>query len=196
VFDEGLTRNVPAFPRFFDAMGHSHGELTNFANVARECGVDAKTVREYYQMLVDTLLGTWVPPFKRRQDRNVIRKASKFYLFDVGVAGAHTKRRLEDERGEAFGRALEHFTLMELNAHAAYRELDYPIQFWRTKSGLEVDFVLGKGEVAIEVKGTNRVDPRDLRPLVTFVEEHRPAKALVVCTERAERIHGSVRILP
>lgn len=58
VFDEGLTRNIPAFARFFDAMGYSHGELTNYSNIARECGVDSKTVKEYYQILVDTPLGT------------------------------------------------------------------------------------------------------------------------------------------
>ena len=72
VFDEGLTRNVPAFARFFDAMGYSHGELTNYANIARDCGVDAKTVKEYYQILVDTLLGTRVEPYKKRQERQVI----------------------------------------------------------------------------------------------------------------------------
>jgi len=80
VFDEGLTRNIPAFLRFFEAMGYSHGELTNYANIARECGVDAKTVKEYYQILVDTLLGTMIEPFKRRQERQVITKAGKFYL--------------------------------------------------------------------------------------------------------------------
>ena len=159
VFDEGLTRNVPAFSRFFDAMGYSHGDLTNYANVARDCGVDAKTVKEYYQILVDTLLGTFVEPWKKRQERQVIGKASKFYLFDVGVAGALTGRRIREERGEAFGRALEHFVLMEILAHRSYRELDYGVHFWRTKSGLEVDFVLGDGEVALEVKGTSRTDP-------------------------------------
>jgi predicted AAA+ superfamily ATPase len=91
VFDEGLARNVPAFSRFFDAMGYSHGELTNYANIARECGVDAKTVKEYYQILCDTLLGRLVPPYKKRQERQVIVKAAKFYLFDVGVAGAPSR---------------------------------------------------------------------------------------------------------
>ncbi len=94
VFAEGLTRNIPAFSRFFDAMGYSHGELTNYTNIARECGVDSKTVKEYYQILVDTLLGRMVEPFKKRQDRGVITRAPKFYLFDVGVAGAITKRHL------------------------------------------------------------------------------------------------------
>ncbi|MBW1675369.1 MAG: ATP-binding protein [Deltaproteobacteria bacterium] len=196
VFHEGLTRNIPAFSRFFDAMGYSHGELTNYSNIARECGVDSKTVKEYYQILVDTLLGTMVEPFKRRQNRQVITRAAKFYLFDVGVAGAITKRHLEEEKGELFRKAFEHFIFMEIAAHNSYNELDYEINFWRTKSGLEVDFVLGRGEVAIEVKGATRVEKRDLRPLNAFIEECSPRKALVLCNEREERVHGRIRIMP
>jgi predicted AAA+ superfamily ATPase len=196
VFDEGLTRNVAAFSRFFEAMGYSHGDLTNYANIARGCGVDAKTVKEYYQILVDTLLGTFVEPWKKRQERQVIGKASKFYLFDVGVAGALAGRRIREERGEAFGRALEHFVLMEILAHRSYRELDYGVHFWRTKSGLEVDFVLGDGEVALEVKGTSRTDPSDLRSLRAFIEDNRPRRALLVCNEPAPRVVDGVQILP
>ena len=196
VFDEGLTRNIPAFSRFFDAMGYSHGELTNYANIARDCGVDAKTVKEYYQILVDTLLGTMIEPYKRRKDRNVIIRAGKFYLFDVGVAGAITHRRIPQEKGEQFGKAIEHFILMELLAHRAYSEFNYDVNFWRTKSGLEVDFILGHGEVAIEVKGTSRVDNKDLRPLKSFILAYRPARAFVVCNEGAARLHEDIRILP
>jgi predicted AAA+ superfamily ATPase len=196
VFDEGLTRNIPAFARFFDAMSYSHGELTNFANIARDCGVDAKTVKEYYQILVDTLLGTFIEPYKTRQERQVITKAARFYLFDVGVAGAVTKRHVAGERGEQFGRAFEHFILMELLAHRSYRDLDYDIHFWRTKSGLEVDFILGHGEVAIEVKGTSRVDQAEFRALRAFVADHRPRKALMVCNERSPRVHDGVDVLP
>ena len=196
VFAEGLTRNIPAFSRFFEAMGYSHGELTNYSNIARECGVDSKTVKEYYQILEDTLLGIRISPFKKRQSRQVISQAPKFYLFDVGVAGALTHRQLTHERGESFGKAFEHFILMEIRAHRSLRELDYAINFWRTKSGLEVDFILGNGEVAIEVKGTNRVDSRDLRPLMAFRDEYAPRTTLVVCNERVERIHERIRILP
>jgi predicted AAA+ superfamily ATPase len=196
VFDEGLTRNIPAFSRFFDAMGYSHGELTNYANIARDCGVDAKTVKEYYQILVDTLLGTMIEPYKKRKDRNVIIRAGKFYLFDVGVAGAITHRQIPQEKGEQFGKAIEHFILMELLAHRVLRELNYDVNFWRTKSGLEVDFILGRGEVAIEVKGTGRVDKSDLRPLKTFIGEYRPARASIVCNEGAPRVHEDIHILP
>lgn len=196
VFDEGLTRNIPTFSRFFDAMGYSHGELTNYSNIARECGVDSKTVKEYYQILVDTLLGRLIPPFKKRQERQVIGKASKFYLFDVGVAGAIIKRHLEEEKGELFGKALEHFILMEMLAYSSYNDLHYDINFWRTKSGREVDFVIGGGEVAIEVKGSSRVDNRDLRSLNTFIERYKPRLAVVVCNERQERVYGRIRIMP
>lgn len=196
IFNEGLTRNIPAFSRFLDAVGYSHGELTNYANIGRDCGVDSKTVKEYYQILSDTLMGRMLEPYKRRQGRQVIGKAGKFYLFDVGVAGAITRRRLDQEKGEQFGKAFEHFILMELIAHRAYRDLDYDVSFWRTKTGLEVDFILGLGEVAIEAKGASRIDASDLRPLKAFIEEHRPARAFVVCNEQRARLHDGVHIVP
>ena len=86
---------------------------------------------------------------------------------------------------------------MELAAHASYSGLNYEIQFWRTKGGLEVDFILGAGEVAIEIKGTSRVDGRDLRPLRSFAESHRPRVAIVVCNEANERkTEQGIRIVP
>jgi predicted AAA+ superfamily ATPase len=196
VFEEGLVRNIPAFSRFFDAMGYSHGEMINYSNIARDCGVDAKTVKEYFQILVDTLLGAFVEPFKKRQSRQVITKASKFYLFDVGVAGTLCKRRIEEERGELFGKALEHFVWMELRAFRSYRDLDFNIHFWRTKTGFEIDFVLGAGEVAIEVKGSNKVHPSDLKSLAAFQEEFSPKQAIVVSNEKNERVVNKIRILP
>lgn len=196
VFAEGLTRNIPAFARFFDAVGYSHGKMTNFSNIARDCGVDAKTVKEYYQILADTLLGRMVEPFPKKRSRQIITKAPKFYLFDVGVAGALINRTIPEERGEFFGRAFEHFMFTEIAAHSSYSELNYRIQYWRTKSGLEVDFVLGEAEVAIEVKGRSLVDNRELRPLAAFADEHRPKSALIVSLEREERVVGKIHVLP
>lgn len=196
VFHEGLARNIPAFSRFFDAMGYSHGQLTNYSNIARECGVSSKTVKEYYQVLIDTLLGIDVEPFKKRQERNVIGQASKFYLFDVGVAGTITKRHIREERGELFGQAFEHFVLMEIRAHSSYSELNYDINFWRTKSGLEVDFILGRGEVAVEVKGTSRVDNRDFNALIAFTEQYSPRKSFIVCNEKTKRVHKGITVIP
>jgi len=196
IFDEGLTRNLPAFSRFFEAMSYSHGEQTNYANIARDAGVDGKTVKEYYQILVDTLLAERVDPFKRRQSRKVITKTPRYYLFDVGVAGALTGRWLRAEKGEAFGRALEHFVLMELLAFRSYEEADFVVNYWRTRTGLEVDFVLAGGDVAIEVKGTDRVDGRQLRSLAAFHAEFGPRRAIVVCNEPRPRRVGPLELLP
>ena len=196
IFAEGLVRNLPAFSRFVDAAAFSHGELVNYSNVARECGVDGKTVKEYFQILVDTLFCRLIPPYKARQERQVITKAPKLYLFDVGVAGALVKRRVAEEKGEQFGRALEHLVLTELAAHASYSGLGYDISFWRTKAGVEVDFVLGRGEVAIEVKGASRVDDRELRGLRAFAAEHAPRRSIIVCNERRPRTRDGILLLP
>ncbi|KPA14015.1 ATPase AAA, partial [Candidatus Magnetomorum sp. HK-1] len=196
IFDEGLTRNIPAFSRFFDAMGYSHGELTNYSNISRDCGVDSKTVKEYYQILIDTLLGKMLPPFKRNQNRQIITRSSKFYLFDVGVAGEICKRRIEVEMGEQFGKAFEHFIFMEINAYNSYKDINFHMHFWRTKTGLEVDFILGNGEVAIEVKGGKNIHKKDLTPLLAFIEEYKPRMALLVCNEKKERIYEKIRIVP
>jgi predicted AAA+ superfamily ATPase len=196
VFAEGLVRNLPAFSRFFESMAYSHGELTNFLNISRDCGIDSKTVREYYQILVDTLMGIFIHPFKKRQTRQVITRSPKFYLFDTGVAGTITKRNLNEEKGELFGKAFEHFILMELIAFRSYRERDFEIEFWRTKSGLEVDFILGSGQIALEVKGTSQISSKDLRPISSFRDEFKPREALVICNETSERIVNNIRILP
>ena len=112
------------------------------------------------------------------------------------MAGAVTRRNIPEARGESFGRALEHFILMEILAHCSYRDLRHDIRFWRTKSGLEVDFVLGPGEIAVEVKGASRVDPAEFRPLKAFVADHHPRKALLVCNERAPRLVEGIEVLP
>jgi predicted AAA+ superfamily ATPase len=194
VFDEGLTRNVAAFSRFFEALSYCHGELINYSAIARDCGVDSKTVREYFQILTDTLVGHHVPPFSRRTGRQAISHAQKFFLFDVGVAAQVTRRHLEDESGTEFGRAFEHFVLMELIAFRSYREAEFDVAFWRTKSGLEVDYVLDRGRIAVEVK--SRVRTGDLKSIAAFVDEFKPKRAIVVSNERQARIVDGIEILP
>ncbi len=114
----------------------------------------------------------------------------------MGVAGALTRRTIENEKGEQFGKALEHFILMELLAYRSYKELHYDINFWRTKSGLEVDFILGGGEVALEVKGSGNVDSKDMKPLKAFIEDNDPGKAIIACNEARERVVDGIRVMP
>lgn len=195
--DEGLIRNLPAFARFLDAVPFSCGELVNYSNIAHDCGIDSKTVAEYYQILVDTLIGIFIEPFRKRKKRNTITSTPKFYLFDAGIAGGLMKRSIQTNKGTEFGNAFENFILMELLAHRSYTEKDYRIDFWRTKGGKEVDFVLDGGKVAIEVKGTNKIKNDDLKGMISFVEDHKPEKAFVVCQEPVQRkLPSAIEVIP
>lgn len=193
---EALTRNVPAFSRFLDIVGMTNGEIVNYQSIASECGVTAPTVREYYQILVDTLIGVHVPAYRRRRKRRIVA-APKWYLFDVGVAGYLGKQHAVVPGSREWGRAFEHFLLMEIRAHAAYSEVFYPITYWRTSSGLEVDFVLANGEVAIEVKSSTSITYRELTGLRAFKEEHSPQRSiLVAAVPQPRQTDDGIEILP
>lgn len=187
--DEGLVRNLPAFARFLDAVPFSCGELVNYSNIASDCGVDSKTVAEYYHILVDTLIGVLIEPFRKNKKRDTIISTPKFYLFDVGVAGGLMRRTIQTKKGIEFGNAFENFILMELLAYRSYSEKDYRIEFWRTKGGKEVDFVLDGGKIAIEVKGANKIKSDDIKGIAGFIGDHNPRKAFIVCQEPVARKH-------
>ncbi|MBL7685349.1 MAG: ATP-binding protein [Deltaproteobacteria bacterium] len=194
---EALVRNLPSFARFLDAVSFVNGELVNYANIARDCGVDSKTVAEYHRILEDTLIGHFLEPFRKQRKRQIISATPKFYLFDVGVAGALMKRKMKVNQGVEFGKALEHFIFMELVAYRSYREKDFRLSFWRTKDGDEVDFVIDDGRIAIEVKSTKNVDSKDLKGLNLFHQEHRSQKSILICQESVPRkINEHLQVLP
>lgn len=193
---EALTRNLPAFSRFLELAALSNGELVESKTIARDCGVSAPTVRSYYEILEDTLLGRFLPSFQKRPKRRVIQ-APKFYLFDIGVTAALTRRGRVEIGSELFGRAFEHYIWMELCAHASYSKLLYPISFWRTASQIEVDFVLGSHEVAIEVKSTTSANAADWKNLERFAEEYETKRRIVVSLDPRPRfIKGNLEVLP
>jgi len=196
IIAEGHTRNIPAFTRFTDILGFCNGEMIVYAKVARDAGVDAKAVREYFQILSDTMIGTLITPFSRKGERDIISETPKFYLFDVGLAQFLSKTYIAEERGTAFGHAFEHFIFMELHTHRLYSESDYSISYWRTGSGLEVDFVLGSGQTAIEVKSGSVSSASDLKGLFRFVDDYSPSRAIVVTNETSRRKMGPVDLVP
>lgn len=185
---ESLTRNLRAFAEFLDVAAHSNGELINYSNIAQDCGIDAKTVKEYYQILVDTLLGHTVKSFKDRKKRRDLVATPKFYFFDVGVVNGLTKRIIGSLQGEAAGDAFEHYIMMELMAYRGLNDLDFDITFWRTTSGLEVDFILGNAEIAIEIKIGDRLRATALHGLTNFIETYKPKRAIVVNTSERRRV--------
>jgi len=185
--EEGLVRNLPDFAHFLDSVGFSNGQMVNYSNIARDCGINAKTVENYYQILVDTLLGYYLPPYNKKIKRDIISKIPKFYLFDVGIANYLSKRTVLELPGANAGVAFEHFILMELIAYRGLQKKRYNISYWRTKTGLEVDFILNNGDVALEVKINQVVHKQDLKGLIAFCEEHNPRKAVVISQDTNPR---------
>jgi predicted AAA+ superfamily ATPase len=197
ILEEGLTRQLPVFADFLQAAAIGDTELTNFSNIARECGVASSTVRDYYEILEDTLIGTFVPAYTKRAKRRVTH-APKFYFRDVGVANHLARRGRLEAGGELYGKAFENWMFHELSVHSRYTNAWYPITYWRLSSGIEVDFVLGDAVVAIEVKSGGRIHTQHTRHLLEFRKEHPSVKALIlVCREEKPRLtDDGVWILP
>jgi predicted AAA+ superfamily ATPase len=185
--NEGLVRNLSGFARFLDVVGLSNGEMVNANNIARDCGIDRVTVQGYYQILVDTLLGVYVYPYRKKIKRDIIMSTPKFYLFDVGVANYLSKQQVIALKGITAGRSFEHYILMELLAYINLNRKRIDITYWRTKTGLEVDFILGN-DLAIEVKISEQVHQEDLKGLIAFCEEHPNAQAIVISQDKRPRI--------
>jgi predicted AAA+ superfamily ATPase len=192
-----VTRNVPAFARFLQVVGLTHGQQLNFTNVARESGVSANTVRSYFQILEDTLLGFTLEPWRKTRRRRLTETA-KFYLFDIGVANyLHPEATRVTEGSDLFGRAFEHFLLNEVRAFLAYSGMERPLAFWRTSSGLEVDLIVGRLDVALEFKSNQRVREADLKGLRALMDENKVGRAIVVSREERPRTtEDGIEILP
>lgn len=161
--------------------------------------MDAKTIKQYFQILEDTLIGYHVYPFKVRSGRKDIVSAPKFYLFDVGVANFLAKRRIESLKGSEAGKAFEHLVFMELLACKTYENRRDELFYWRTQTGLEVDFVINQGLTAVEVKISDNVSRKDLHGMDAFLKENTKAKGIVVCPQARKRkielTHGPVTVL-
>ncbi|MGH7152100.1 MAG: ATP-binding protein [Planctomycetota bacterium] len=191
---EAAVRDLPAFAEFLRVAAITSSELLNYTNVAREAGISAKVVRGYFEILEDTLLGHRLAPWTRSRGRRMTL-TEKFYFFDVGVAN-YLARRRPRLGGAEFGKSFEHWVLMEILNFRRYRSPDLDVRFWRTSTGLEVDFILGDMETAIEVKGGARVHAGDLRGLLSLRESRPVKRAIVVSLERAPRKLGGIEVIP
>ncbi len=192
---EALTRNLPAFSKFLRSAAITNGMLLNYSNAARESGVAVKTIREYYQILEDTLIGRQLPPWRKTKKRRLIETA-KFFFFDTGIVSSLLEQRTLVPGTREYGRAFEHFILQECWAYRHYSKREFPISFWRTASGSEVDLILGDAEVAIEVKASASVANR-AKGLHLFHEENNCRKSLIISKEqRPRKISSQITVLP
>ena len=192
---EAVVQSMPTFSEFLRVASLTSGELLNYTNVGRETGVSAKIVRNYFQILEDTLLGFRIPPWRKVKNRRLI-ETEKFYLFDIGVAN-YLSRRVPRIGTPEFGKSFEHYILMELKAYQAYKNPELDIRFWRTSSGFEVDFILGDMDLAVEVKASERIHRGHTRSLKALQEEHSIGRSVLVSLEKQpRRVDTTIEVMP
>jgi predicted AAA+ superfamily ATPase len=190
---EGLTRNLPNFARFLKTAAFLSGTVLNYTKIAADCELSPSTVRQYIQILEDTLIGFRVQPFRK----TIARKAAsteKFYLFDIGVTHAILGTRDLDRNSDLYGKAFEHFIASELRAFISYQRTKEELTFWRSKHGAEVDFIVGD-RLAIEVKATRKAQSLDAKGLRALKDEELGFSYYVVSQDPLARLEDGINFL-
>lgn len=193
--EEALTRNLKSFSHFLEIAAQCDGEMLVYKNIAQDCGIDYRTVKEYFAILEDTLVGYLIPGFTATPKRKAVA-APKFYLFDVGIANYLTKRRDMEPGSDSFGHAFEHFIIQEIIAYLGYHHSDEQLTYWRTASGYEVDAVIGNGRIAIEIKSSEEIKSRHTKGLKAFSEDYPDARLITVSLDKYKRTMNGVEIFP
>ena len=176
---EALVRHLDGFHRFLEVAAITNGEIVNYSNIASDCGIAANTVREYFGILQDTLIGYMIPAYRKVVKRRLVQ-APRFYYFDTGIT-AHLLGRESLMAGTPeYGHAMESFIVQELMAYKGYNHKEQELSYWHTYAGNEVDVVIGDAEVAIEIKCSEEVKTKHMAGLRAFGEEHPDCRLLLV----------------
>lgn len=196
---EALTRNFGGFNRFLEVAARQNGQITNVASIARDAQVSRQTVQGYFDVLVDTLIGCWLWPWKLKRATKQVAHP-KFYFFDPGVARALSGRLPYPPAPEEKGPLLETLLLGEIRAYLKYTKINYPVYFWSSPDRVEVDVICEtvKGYVAVEIKSSNRWDNSFNKGLLRIKQELGASKVRcigVYTGNREERFDG-VQVMP
>jgi predicted AAA+ superfamily ATPase len=187
---EGLVRNLAPFSTFLDIAAAADGEVVNYSNIARECGVSVKTVQQYYQILEETFLVLRLPAWNR-STRTRLVSHPRYFFFDAGVTNSLTHQLSGKLDPIARGRRFEQFVIQQIRSTIEYHRLDCDLSFWRTHQGIEVDLLVTRGQkllAAAEIKSTSAVSQAHLHGLKAFLEHHPRTPAFVLCPEGRERL--------
>ncbi len=194
---EGRVRNIEPFARFLNVMSFSHGALLNIMNIARECYVKRTTITNWISILEDLLIGYQIQIFEQRAKRE-LSAHPKFYFFDTGICRALRPYSIKDTANEINGAGLEGLVAQHLMAWKDYTSEKHTINFWRTRSGAEVDFVVfgPLGFWAIEVKNSDKVNSNDLKHLTTFKDDYPEARPLLLYRGKNRLLLKNILCLP
>ncbi len=193
---EREVRKLPPFWEFLRITATESGEITNYENMARDVGISGVSIREWYNILIDTLIGFEVPPYRKTKIRKP-NASSKFYLFDVGITRKLQGLSAIEEESAEFGRYFENYIAMEIRSWLDYSGLDKEgLSYWHAQSGQEVDFII-KDKIAVEVKAAKHISPKNLKGLKALMEEGLMEKYILVCREDyPQLLDNGILVLP
>lgn len=197
ILQEGLTRSLDNFSRFLETASFSQGQQLNITNVAREASISRKTAEAYFNILYDLLIAYELPVFSRHAKRRLVVQ-SKFYYFDIGVYSTIKPRGFLDSSTGDAGVLFESLVLQELMAVNANLHKGYDISYWRTRNGVEVDFVMygQRGLRAIEVKSKSTISRQDLRGLRSFKQDYPDANLYCFYAGKTRLVIDDVAVIP
>lgn len=168
--------------------------MINYENIASDCGIAAKTVKAYFQILKDTLIGYEIPAYRKVIKRRLVQ-APRFYYFDVGLTN-YLLGRNSLKRGTAdYGHAFEHYVIQEIIAYKGYSRSREIISYWHTYTHIEVDIIIGDAKVAVEIKSCEEVKTKHKSGLKAFKEEHPDARLILVSLDPITRISDDIELL-
>lgn len=194
ILSEAMVRKIENFSRFIEFAALANGQILNFESLGSDAQIPARTIREYYSILTDTMMGYMVDPIASTKSRKSIA-TSKFYFFDVGVVNVLTGRKTLPQKTKEYGDALEHFIYLELQAYKSYKRKDDIIGFWNSPREGEIDFVINN-EIAIEVKATTNVGKNHLLGFSKFEKHGKTKRNILICQEKYPRKINGIEVLP
>lgn len=197
VYQEALVRNIGDFGHFLEIVSLSHGSILNVSNIARDSGINRKTVESFIQILEDILLAYKIPVFTKKASRDNTQHP-KFYFFDSGVFQAIRLKGPLDHPAEVMGNAIEGLVAQHLKAWIAYTGQKNDLYFWRNRYQHEVDFILygETGLFAIEVKYSNEIRKEDLKGIESFLQEYPTAITILLYMGKEVLKKGNVWVIP
>jgi len=196
---EALVRNMGQFHRFLEVAAQHATELINFENIARESAIKAATVKSFFQILEDTLIGYTLPAWNQSV-RKQLAQHPKFYFFDNGALNTITEQTTSEKlMPDLRGKLFEQWLINEIRAQISYLRLPIKLYFWQTKAGNEVDLILVKNNlptIAIEIKAKRNISAKDFSGLRSLSEEYPKIQKILVCEEIFPRDVNDVSVLP
>ena len=200
IWAEQFVRKLDPFRRFLEVSAQSNGKIINMHNIAIDVGVDDKTVKQYFSILEDTLLGFFLEPFKHSFRKRLSLKP-KFYFFDPGVTRSLSQLLsvplVSSTMG--YGDAFEHFIILEFIKLNRYFNLDYKYSYLRTKDDSEIDLVVerpGKKLLLVEIKSSVNVRENDLRKFIAISSELPDAESICLSRDMKLKKYKHVTVYP